>query len=149
MILINQTVCTLDQGNRLVELGVVLDTNLYWIDVPKDTQNPLINPGIRLVQNTNWAKDQAGFKSYPAPSCAELGVLFPPYLILENPLDGPMNYNLLIWKVTNKAFNVDYFNDENNILMNRWSSDNLASVMVDRIINLIENNHIKPEDLKL
>lgn len=144
MIPIEETVCILDQSKRLVELGVVLESEKYWITY--FDREPELKE-IHYIKPIP-AKTMTGY--YPAPSCAELGVLLPSYLILENPLDGPnMNYNLLIWKVTNKAFNVDYFTEIHSILMNRWASENLASVMADRLICLIENNNIKPSDLKL
>ena len=129
MISIEETVCTREQSERLIELGVVLNTFHHWENIA----------GIWTLLTYECVFTE---EMIPAPSCAELMTLFP--WIIET----PSIYNLLIWKVTNKGWNVEYFNDLNRPLMNRFAG-NLSNVLSDRLIWLIENNHIQPDSLKL
>jgi hypothetical protein len=141
---LEDNVCTIEQAKRLVELGVRLKTYFIW-----SACKELV---IRDPRNDNrWYLPNPPGYYYPAPSVTELGVLLPWGIRVNDDdiveLEQYNIYRLLIWKVHNKAFNADYFNDENTPLINRWSSENLSKILTDRVIVLLENEYIKPEEL--
>ena len=124
-------VCSLDQAKKLVKLGVVLDTTWYWIEV---CGNWLLKNKWDLSYIEITPKD---FKSeiYPAPNVAELGVLLSGYQMVLTPNDG--------WQIFNpEGFAHGFLSDKCDDLPE-------APARTEALIWLLENGHLKSEDLKL
>jgi len=117
-------VCTLEQAKKLVELDIVLKTEYHW------TENTHKEWYLNKVYN-GCHKEFPAF--YPAPDVAELGVLLKGYKVWINSVG--------YWQLTKgnhlkelKTFNYKFTE---------------AQARCEALIWLIENDYIKPENLKL
>ena len=130
-------VCSLDQAKKLVELGVVLDTYFIWEErtvcgvnhtVLKPRDEPAIEP--RAV--------------YPAPNVAELGVLLT--FIVKH------NHDLYWFYITKSqdTWRMHWKTSSGILLTNEdFANKSEAQARAEALIWLLENGHLKPEDLKL
>ena len=99
MIPTEQTVCTLEQSKLLVEkYDIVLDTQWYWIKNQYNINFFIVDKETVLC--TAWDK------CYPAPSCAELGVLLPPFF---KEIDGAIDDNWTETWWTHNEKDEEYF----------------------------------------
>ncbi len=120
-------VCTLEQAKRLVELGVVLETEKYWCDLKpwqlkqRYHSKSLLKKGVIL----------------PAPDVAELGDILP----------------VEIWENDKCIFQFDDIGklDTDCYVFNRSKSflKTEAQSRCATLIWLIENGHVKPNGAKI
>ncbi len=128
-------VATLEQCKRLVEWGVVLKTEKYWIP-------SYVTPNI--VDNYRLDNDTTGPKRLPAPDIAELGMLLPKTLGVGEQFEIRIEHDSGCWLI-------DYYDHYEKYLspMPDFIAETEAQARCAALIWLIENKHIKPEDLKL
>lgn len=121
-------VCTLDQAKRLVELGVVLETEKTW-----NTYN-IPNILVTTSFNPHTIKDNPDL-FFPAPDVAELGELLKNandnLTFYEGNLSQQWKILLYKWRTYERCF---YGNTE-------------AQARCAALIWLLENGYIKPNEL--
>ncbi len=132
-------VCTLKQAQKLVKLGLVLGTTYVWQKRGSDYQ---------LASRYNLAAKSKD--SFPAPNVAELGVLLPAGLMIEDAHH---------WLETNKAdasFLTGYIQKANTphsshdeLWVCKFIKETEAQARADALIWLIENGFVKVGSLKL
>lgn len=116
-------VCTLEQSKRLVELGVVLETEKYW-------ENSRYTGRIYQVIPENERSEV----NFPAPDAAELGKLLP-YIIHKK------GYNFMPWiRKTGKGGWMVRIEDSYNEVIFQNQENTLAGSLCAALIWLIENN---------
>ena len=120
-------VATLEQSKRLVELGIMLETEKRWVTSPNG--------------ETHLRTD---FKSMglPAPDVAELGVVLPCVIVTGNSIiyttvsrNGvKFRRSQDVHGLPDKSVEINYGNE--------------AQARCAALIWLIENDYLKPEDIK-
>ena len=152
MLSIEQQVVTREQAQELYDLGFRLDTQWYWVQCYKTRIPAWAEPkhaetkpaGWRLYSRgdfINKRKARKGSDILSAPTVAELAIILP-WMVNTSSI-----YTLMIWRC-GAGWGVDYFNDLNRPLINRWAGENLAKTMGDRVIWLAEEKILIPEETK-
>lgn len=133
---------TLEQCKKLVELGVVLETEKMWVADTIVTKNPpyLTNPEFKYDIESIPGRV---YNYYPAPDVAELGELLPE--IVKN---DPESYTMCQeYDYMTKQFGISWDNSM-ELLGNKihWAKTE-AQARCAALIWLIENDHLNPKDL--
>lgn len=131
-------VCTLEQAKWLVELRVVLETEKYWFSQDGFCSFELM-PEIILNQNVEESPIHSVY--YPAPDVAELGK------VLEKYYAGAHYYHATEDRITGLWSLPD--SKSSDILREFFKVGAEAEARCAVLIWLIENDHIKPEEIKL
>ena len=138
MIPLENQVCTLKQAIILKdEFGLELESYFAFFRQEKQTQWQIGH----LIDVRYYLKESLISEYYPAPNCAESGVLLPGDL-------GKCSLN--IWK-SNKIY-ISCYNSKdfkNPVLNDIHQSKYEAHAKPDLLIHLLRKGYIKPEDLKL
>ncbi len=123
-------VCTLEQAKKLVELGVVLETEKYWY--PAQSRLLYRHEITDIADNVAMSSMIEIGNLLPAPDIAELGELLGQYTVMKYSHDS-------LWRLY----------DELGALRKWISQGDIpeAEVRCAALIWLIENGHIKPEEI--
>lgn len=133
-------ICTLKQAKELKELGLNLASYFHWIATTGMT------PYIYHLNGTTWIQQIENDPSYPAYSCAELGVLLPYQIIHDS-----VAYIFTLWKV-HQQFSCAYENCKENkihLFDEIIDGEHEAHAKADLLIHLLKEKIIKSEDLNL
>ena len=126
-------VAALEQSKKLKELGIDLKTIWMWWE----------EKGEADVHITAPIKPKYG-ELYPAPTAEEITELLPSILDANNKLFLLHTHKVLnSWQIeysTGSGIRVDLFR--------RVINDSLTQALASMLIWLLENNHIKAEDLR-
>jgi len=130
------------QAQELCNLEFQLDTYWKWI-IPTFADG---SGNLRLVHNVppldyDWQSEDCCIIA-PAPNVAELAIILP-WMVNTSSI-----YTLMIWRC-GVGWGVDYFNDLNRPLINRWAGENLAKTMGDRLIWLAKEKILIPSEVRL
>jgi hypothetical protein len=129
-------VCSLEQAKRLVELGVVLDTERQWVEY--DTAPPIDNPEYEWILCSHPINKRYS-NIIPAPDVAELGELLykiEPYLWHISPQPDGWYRSYITDSANGRELKTNYFETE-------------AQARCAALNWLIENGHIKPESINV
>ena len=147
MIPLENQVCTLEQAKILKdEFGLDLDSYFAWY-LPKFKQESKWH--ICSVENARYYISKYLIsKYYPAPSCAELGVLLPGMIPVEG---DSVPVILTLYKCSlNGKFTFEYYEDAKEAECLASSKEGYeAQAKADLLIDGLRKGYIKPEDLKL
>ena len=136
-------VCTLVQGKTFRQkYRLNLKSHFVWI---KQEEYPAYL-AERNESEFIISKDGGNFYTYPAPSCAELGVLLPYKVVQER-----ITYIFTIWKV-HQQFSCAYENCKENrihLFDEIIDGEHEAHAKADLLIYLIKEKIINPQDLRL
>jgi len=151
-------VCSLDQAKKLVELSVVLDTEKYWVSdtrqKPYYLKTKISNP--ELSETPEFTKTRIDSmmrlypgQAYPAPNVAELGVLLPKEVFF--PCEGRGHYykSELTCYWFDGDWYADYTKSGSTESLHTFKAETEAQARAEALIGLLENEQLKPEDLKL
>ncbi len=121
-------VCTFEQSQRFLELGVVLETERYWHPVPtkQGAKIQLWNINTIPILTDTFI---------PAPDGAELSIVLPYYDLLTVQKEAPGYY---CW----------YYYDKYSGVRKSGNGVTEAQTLCDALIWLIEKGYINPEDLR-
>ncbi|MCK5604929.1 hypothetical protein KAR91_23770 [Candidatus Pacearchaeota archaeon] len=128
---IEDKVCSLEQAKRLVELGVVLETERWWWSEKLTNSNEVID------WMSQWNCGCRNIHQFPAPDVAELMQIVPKGTELQKLYEA---YSVIL-NIGALVGLTDFGK--------KFADEQAAESLVDVLIWLIENKHIKPEDLKL
>ena len=132
-------VCTLVQARKLVELDVKLSTLFYWV---------VGNDEPRLV-SSDQVRDAMDVEKYPAPTVAELGMLLPWQISLE---DEDLYLQGTIGNRQGEFYYIWFQSSIDNVeweLFPAIERDTEAEARAEALIWLIENEFAKPAALVL
>ena len=127
-------VCTLGQSKELDKLGLKIETENVWYSIQ--------NPKYMTLQKHTPVMWISG-SGYFAPDVAELMEMLPPTIEVKKE-----TFRLRSQKTKNRYWYY-YGSDKDDSLLYSYSSKSLPNTLSELLKMLIENNHIKPEEIKL
>ncbi len=126
-------VCTLEQSKKLDNIGLKIKTEKYWYE-----------PDSKLYTIPELEEDWTNWKIIsglcPAPDVAELMEMLPPSIEHKG-----VTYHLNVSKDT--VYDVDYWNADLDGFLYDSEDKILSHGLADCVTWLIEQNHIKIEEL--
>jgi hypothetical protein len=135
-------VCILEQAKKLVELGVILDTEKYWVTEASDTIDTTLINRSQIVE----ADAMGWLNPVPAPDVAELGELLHKNCFVVSYADARTYvYNDERWWDLDLISN-DYARDISESILEKATE---AQARCQVLIWLIENEYLKPNDIAL
>jgi len=142
---IEDQVCTFEQAEKLVELGVSLKTVYSWKD-GSDQKGEKPAPKLMLSSKCH---DRNNSRIYPAPTVAELGILLPTEINLE---EEDLYLQGTIGNRQGEFYYIWFQSSLDNVeweLFPAIEEDTEAGARSESLIWLIENDYINAADLKL
>jgi len=137
-------VATLEQCKKLVELGVILRTEKYWVSYDNLINTHLVDTNYTVpIISLNF------IKVIPAPDVVELGMLLPKFIIFEEyrywlSLDNNITTEFGVsYKIDNHLLNSEFLGDKN------FYESLEAQARAEALIWLLENDFLIPGELKL
>ncbi len=141
---LEEQVCTFDQSVKLAELGVNLTTAFYWVANGNGQGDPV---KIRLGLKEDG--HQTAESCYPAYTTAELGILLPYELNLE---EEDLYIQGTIGNRRGEFYYIWFQSSLDNVeweLFPAIEKDTEAQARADALIWLIENNYVSVADLTI
>jgi len=129
-------VCTLEQAKEFDKQGVKLESYFVWMEIDKEKKKWI------LTTNHTYLKSE-DFCEYSAYSCAELGVLLPENIILNEKtsyfkIDRQINCFKFFYKLqVSLGFTI----------VSGMIKEYEAHAKADLLIHLLKKKIVKPEDL--